>query len=87
MFPASVAKLYTHCHLTSSQCNDKVSAPLVKGANGQNEDTIAVYNMTVHIGGHMVNHPFQVIQGLHEDAIMGIDFINMHKMIHNPRRR
>jgi hypothetical protein len=43
---------------------------------------MGMYNMTVQIRGHKVNHLFQFIQGWHEDTIMGINFINKHKMVH-----
>jgi hypothetical protein len=39
--------------------------------------------MNIRIGGHAIDHSFQVMQGLNEDAIVGIDFCHKHKMIHD----
>jgi gag-polyprotein putative aspartyl protease len=61
-------------------------SPSCQVANGQNH-TMGVYIMNVQIGNHMVDHLFQFIQRLHEDTMMGIDFINKHKMVHNPSCR
>jgi len=62
-------------------------SPSWQVANGQNLHTLVVYIMTVQIRGHTINHPFQVIQGLSEGTIVGIDFIHKHKMTQDPRRR
>jgi hypothetical protein len=42
--------------------------------------------MMIQISDHTIIHPFQMIRGLYKDAIVGIDFINTHKVIHDPKR-
>jgi gag-polyprotein putative aspartyl protease len=59
-------------------------SPSCQGANRHSLHTLGVYLMKIQIGGHAIDHPFQVTQGLDEDALVGIDFIHKHK--NDPQR-
>jgi hypothetical protein len=61
--------------------------PSSQGANGQNLHTIGVYIMTVQIRGHTVDHLLKVIRGPHKNVIVGTNFINKHKLNHDPCQR
>ena len=57
------------------------------GAGGQPLDVRGTYILPIQILGRQVQHPFQVIRGLHEKVILGADFINEQLLGYDPCRR
>lgn len=56
-----------------------------QAANRQNLSIMGTYDMEFQIGAMLIMHPVQVIQNLHEEAILRIAFINKHKMTYDPK--
>jgi hypothetical protein len=46
---------------------------------------MGTYDMEFQIGAMLLMHPVQVVQNLHEEAILRIAFINKHKMTYDPK--
>ena len=58
-----------------------------RSAGGQNLQVKGKYNLPVMLGRKTVHHPFYVIKNLSEPAIVGIDFIQQHKLTYCPDKR
>ena len=57
------------------------------GAGGHQLDVRGVFTLQMKVLGRQINHPFRVIRGLHEPAILGADFINQQCLGYDPCKR
>ena len=58
-----------------------------RSAGGQNLQVKGKYELPIVMGKKIVSHPFYVVKDLSEPAILGIDFIQQHKLTYCPDKR
>ena len=56
-------------------------------AGGHQLDVRGVFSLQMQVLGRQVSHPFRVIRGLHEPAILGANFINQQCLGYDPCKR
>jgi hypothetical protein len=66
--------------LVQSQLPKKLKAPRFwNRASGQSLCVPGIYDFEIQIGKKTLNHPIPEIQNLHEDVILRINFIHVHR--------
>jgi hypothetical protein len=50
------------------------------GVSGQYLHIARIYDFEIHMGKKSITHQIHMIQNLHEDAILGIDFNHTHQL-------
>jgi hypothetical protein len=70
------------------QCPPKILQQKIDpcfSAGGRQLAVKGVVSLPVQILGRKTLHPFQIIQGLNKNVILGADFINKHLLVYDPK--